>query len=87
MFLFLAATSVTVVSCDKDDDEATAKSCTELLQDVSTTTMDYAADPTKENCNAYKDAMNAYIDGCDGLTQDAIDMYNEYLAALDCDAL
>lgn len=87
MFLFLAATSISVTSCSKDDDKVAAKSCTELLQDISSATADFTADPTTANCIAYKDAINAYIDGCDEITQEYIDLYTELLAGLDCDAL
>lgn len=71
----------TTMSCSKDDD---AKSCTELGQVVADAGVAYSANPSASNCSAYKAAINAYIDGCDELTQDEIDILNDIQAILNC---
>jgi hypothetical protein len=84
--LLVLFTSVTTSSCSKDDDND-AKSCTELATEVSDAAADFAANMNATTCNAYKTAINAYLDGCDDITEDQIAAYEAALALLDCDAL
>lgn len=68
MFLFLAATSVTFVSCDKDDDE---NKCEQLAKDMADAATAYNANMTDATlCNAYSDAINAYVNGCGDLSDE-----------------
>ncbi len=85
MFLFLAATAVTFTSCDKDDDD---DQCVELIQAASDASVAYSSNTDDAAaCNAYKDAINAVIDGCDDLTDEEIVTFEFALAFLDCDDL
>ncbi|MCF8373304.1 MAG: hypothetical protein K9H64_16915 [Bacteroidales bacterium] len=85
MFLFLVATSVSVSSCSKDEDNA--KSCTELTQAYADAALAFNAEENATTCNALKDAINEMKAGCDNLTQDEIDGLDLVLAFLDCENL
>ena len=86
MFLFLGATSISFVSCSDDDDDA--KSCTELAQAAADAGTAFTANPTDSDlCNAYKEAINDMLDGCDEYDQATIDQWNATLDLWDCDNL
>ncbi len=76
--LFAAGTIFTVTSCDDDN----PISCTQKAIDVANAAEDFGNDPSSENCNKYKNAINEYLD-CD-IAQALKDEYEDILAGLDC---
>lgn len=57
--------AIIFTSCKKDDDPVSCNYAVELQEELNTLTNAanvYAANPTTENCNAYKDAFNDYLD-------------------------
>jgi hypothetical protein len=104
--LFLAVVSVGSWTCKKDsDDDNNGNACSinwasdlgDEINALSTAAQTYLADPTYENCIAYKNAAQAYLDAlepygnCPALTgqnrvewQNAIDEAQESLDNLDC---
>jgi|GEM_PF-3283981 len=78
----LFAAVLTFGSCKKDD---SGKSCNELATEASAAAMNYASNPQSvEYCNAYKNAITAYIDGCDVIDPALKDQYLMALEGLDC---
>lgn len=74
---------LTFGSCKKDDN---GKTCNELVAEVSAAAMNYSSNPnSSEYCNAYKDAMYAYIDGCDVVDPTLKEQYLAAIAGLNCD--
>lgn len=73
--LFVIAVFTT--SCDKDN----PVSCAEKLVALSNAQTAYILDDSYENCIAYKNALEDYIN-CDGITDKAI--YQGYLDDLTC---
>lgn len=104
--LFLAVVSVGSWTCKKDsDDNNNVNPCsinwaTDLADEinaVTTAAQNYIADPTYENCIAYKNAAQAYLDAlepygnCAALTgqdrvawQNALDEAQQSLNSLNC---
>lgn len=65
--------------CSKDDDGG-GKSCADRAEDVSAAFGAYFEDETTENCEAYRSAVQAYIDSdCPGEST-----YEAMLEGLDC---
>ncbi|HAF30398.1 MAG TPA: hypothetical protein DCG75_15255 [Bacteroidales bacterium] len=73
----LLAAGFLTVSCEKDN----PVSCTQKLLEVSSAQSAYIVDDSYENCIAYKNALEDYIN-CDGITDKAI--YQGYLDNLTC---
>lgn len=46
------------------------------INNINTAIMAYAADQSEENCNAVKDAYNAYLDALEGW-EDCANFYNQ----------
>jgi len=74
-----AAGTLFVTSC-KDDNPV---SCTQKLADVIDASSDYSLDPSTANCEAYKSALQDYIN-CDGLNAVDKTAYQTTLEALPC---
>lgn len=71
--------AVAISGCKK------GKSCEELATDVANAASAFANEPTSsEKCNAYKDALNAYFDGCDEIPDATKTAYESALDALTC---
>ena len=66
----------TTTSCDEVD-------CTKKALEVTEAAKDFTSNPTSATCNAYKDALEDYID-CDGALAATKASYETALAALDC---
>lgn len=81
VFLFGAITifaaGFLTISCDKDN----PVSCAQKLTEVSASQTAYILDDSYENCIAYKNALEDYIN-CDGITDKQI--YQGYLDNLTC---
>lgn len=75
--LFATGILVTTTSCDDDN----PISCTQKLVDVTSAAQDYTLNDSDANCNAYKAALEDYID-CDGVTDKA--SYQTILENLPC---
>jgi len=73
----LFAVAIFTSSCDKDN----PVSCAEKLVEVSNAQRAYILDDSYENCIAYKNALDDYIN-CDGITDKAV--YQAYYDELDC---
>jgi hypothetical protein len=85
IFLFLGATSISVTSCDKDEEK---KSCEELTLLATDAAFAFLEDmESTDLCNAYKSAVQDMLDGCDNFTQAEIDEYEADLALYDCENL
>ena len=103
--LFLAVVSVGSWNCKKDSDNDNGDPCSinwasDLIDEINAMNVaaqTYIADPTYENCIAYKNAAQAYLDAlepygnCAALTgqdrvawQNAIDEAQESLNNLNC---
>jgi len=57
--------------------------CIELANNVTTTAQAYAADLSTSNCNAYKAALEAYIEGCN--TTADVSSFERELRELECE--
>lgn len=78
--IFFAMSSCGSSSCSAEDLTAAAKTLTEAANK-------YSADPSKANCEAYKTALNKYIDDikdCDGVSETAVANARETVGKLDC---
>jgi hypothetical protein len=53
---------------DKDDDGPVGKSCEELADDYYNAVVAFTTNPTEATCNAFEDAVEAYLSGCAILT-------------------
>ena len=67
IYFYVLLTSFAVSSCGGDDVDCSggvtfSQEFASELQNISTTAAAYSADPSAENCNAYKDAWNKYGD-------------------------
>ena len=72
----LIAVAVIFNSCEEDN----PVSCTNLLNDITSASLDYISDPSA-NCNDYKDALKEYLDSdCDNLD----DIYQSSYDNLTC---
>lgn len=61
--LFLSIAVVAIIgfsSCSSDDDDG-GKSCAQLTTEISDAAEAYVEDQSEANCNAYKAAIQAYI--------------------------
>ncbi|PLX13720.1 MAG: hypothetical protein C0597_11190 [Marinilabiliales bacterium] len=76
--LFSAGAFV-VTSCDDDN----PISCTQKLADVIDASSAYSVDKSTTNCEAYKDALQDYIN-CDGINAVDKTAYQTTLEALPC---
>ncbi|MEX0997169.1 MAG: hypothetical protein WDZ45_08995 [Flavobacteriaceae bacterium] len=66
-------------SCSSDDDNG-SKSCEQLLVDIQAALEAYGENVNEANCNAYKAALQAYVNkNCAGSGQ-----YATIIAELDC---
>ena len=68
-------------SCAKDVKDAF--DCVDTASDLIIAASDYSNNPTKSNCDAYKELLEDYIDECD-LSDSEEASYKESLDALDC---
>jgi len=73
----LFATAILTSSCSEDN----PVSCAQKLVEVSNAQSAYIVDDSYENCIAYKNALEDYIN-CDGIADKAI--YQGYLDNLNC---
>ncbi len=80
---------LTFGSCKKDsDDDGGASSCVELAEKVQTTGASYISNPTsKEDCIAYKSAIQNYLDGCDAIPEAEKEGFQTAIDAMNCDQL
>ena len=77
-FFVMFAVAMLVGSCKKDS-IIPGVNCTNLATAVSTAASNFSSNPTVANCEAYKDALQDYVNGCAGLA-----IYNAaYQNALD----
>lgn len=82
----LAFIAISFASCGGDSCEQS--DITAAVEKITNAATEYTADPTSENCETYKTAIEAYmsdIKDCDGVTQATIDGYQTSLDALTCD--
>ena len=63
VLLALLSSGTIITSCSKDN----PISCAEKLVEVTSTQQAYVLDDSYENCIAYKNALDDYIN-CDGIT-------------------
>lgn len=75
--IVLISLPMMINSCSKDN----PISCAQKLTEVSAAQTAYILDDSYENCIAYKNALEDYIN-CDGITDKAI--YQSYLDNLTC---
>ncbi|HYE53848.1 MAG TPA: hypothetical protein VD996_03365 [Chitinophagaceae bacterium] len=81
VLLIAGVLSVSMTACKKDK----AEDCTALAQAVSDKGAAYMTSSTAANCNAYKAALNDYVNSsCSQLTADQKALYQEMIADLDC---
>lgn len=66
-------------SCKEDDTE----SCADLLSELLSTKRIYLLEISYNNCVAYKNAMEDYIN-CDGVTEAEKEIYQTAIDNLDC---
>ena len=69
-YLAMAAIAVTLSlsSCKKSDDDTTAgKSCDDLIEIYTNAYLTYISDQTEENCEAFLDATQDVLNGCNTL--------------------
>jgi hypothetical protein len=77
-FIVMFAIAILVGSCKKDSILNPYGNCDNLAIAVSTAASNFSSNPTVANCEAYKDALQDYVNGCAGYTlynaayQDAI---------------
>ena len=70
IFYSLLLTGLLFTACGDDDDGPGGGNCNEVftvqfeqeINDITAAATAYAMNPTPENCQAYKDAYNDYID-------------------------
>ena len=79
-YLLFAAALILTASCGDDNDPADCTSASfnqevnAAINDVNAAGQAYANDPSTDNCNAFKDAANDYLDvvedldGCAGIS-------------------
>lgn len=82
----LAFVAISFASCGGDSCDAA--DITAAVDNISTTLTAYTADDSKENCEAYRDALNDYINDlkdCDGVSQTTIDGFQDDVDALTCE--
>ena len=99
IILCLSIIGFTAASCNgkEEDCSATAANLQELSTSMANAAIAYGANPSAANCNAYKNAVQAYIDeahdlvDCPGLSpaeesqyQQSLDLAEANLAALIC---
>ncbi len=75
----LFTTAILTSSCSEDN----PISCATKLADVLDAQTDYNSDQSDANCNAYKSALEDYID-CDGITSTNKTLYQTALENLPC---
>lgn len=67
LFLVFATMAVVMTACKKNvggkDNPNDMSNCKSLTDKAASTNSAYAADPSKENCIAFKDALQAIVDG------------------------
>ena len=81
--LFLLGT-VSFYSCNNG---CTADEISDAANEITTAATAYGNDPSTANCEAYRDALNAYIDqlgDCDEVSQATLDTYQQQADDLDC---
>lgn len=80
--LILSIATVAVfafTSCSSDDDNG-GKSCEQLVEDIQVAAEAFLEIQSEANCNAYKAALQAYVDkDCEGSSQ-----FATIIAELDC---
>lgn len=80
----VAALSFSVSSCSSDDDSGSFN-CEEAGEEAIAAFTAFLADPSEENCNAYKAALQAGLDnGCAETDEDRDDLQEE-IDDLNCD--
>jgi hypothetical protein len=79
--LVLACMLFLINGCSKAKDSV---DCSSLSQAVATAASTYSANLTPANCNAYKTAIQNYINGCSVITSAERESLNASLAALNC---
>lgn len=84
LILFGAFATFTFTSCSSDDDNnSNEKSCEELADEVSDAADEFGNDDSSENCLAYKQALEAYIEQCADEDDGGFE-YEEILENLPC---
>jgi hypothetical protein len=78
--LFAAAfAAFALTSCGSDDDGGTTD-CVTAASEVSISQQTYSGDPSTENCNEYRDALQIFINsGCAGAEQSSFEGLLELL--------
>tara|TARA_B100000795_G_scaffold27128_1_gene18006 strand:+ start:620 stop:874 length:255 start_codon:yes stop_codon:yes gene_type:complete len=79
IFLVICAV-LSLGSCD--DQDAAVINCITTTADLATATDAYADDPSTENCNQYKEALQVFINN--GCAQTNQDTFEALLDALPC---
>lgn len=67
-------------SCERGEDE---NDCVALANEITTTGNAYAAELSVSNCNAYRAAIEAYIEGCNNRAD--ISSFQATLRDLNCE--
>jgi len=76
---------LSVSSCKKSNDILTPDNCDELSATYSNATSTYLMDPTQENCEAFVQAAENFLDHCGvGLTPAQRQEYQDAIDAVPC---
>ncbi len=82
--VLIALALLSFSSCKKTKDALTYN-CDELANDFITTYQAYLMNPTQENCEAFVQAFDDYLDGCGtSLTPAQRQEYQDAVDAVDC---
>ena len=76
------ACSFFLISCEKEENKINTD-CIKLANQVTLTGNAYASDLSPANCNAYRAALEAYIEGCNTTTN--VSSYQTTLRGLECE--
>lgn len=89
LFSFLTAmcTLMFFNSCGKSANTCSAESILEISQEYSVAISAYGTSQSEENCEAYKNVLEKYIDiieSCPDVSQDDIVEFRKELSELEC---
>ncbi|TYP76928.1 hypothetical protein [Aquimarina intermedia] len=82
LILCVSILAIGLTSCGSDDDAGF--DCLKLTTDVSTAASAYAENQTTENCNAYKQSLEAYLEGNCFPDEQSEASFREQLEGLTC---
>ena len=85
IFTVLLVGGIAFASCKKSKNPI---DCTAAANNMSKAAQAYATSQTKENCQAYKNALRDLVNNssCTGLTESQKQEYNSTIDGLNCDA-